>query len=156
MAGFYLAEINIARMRAPIISDPIMKEFVDLLDEINALAEASPGFVWRLKSDSGNATDIQVYEDERIIVNMSVWDSIDALFNYAYSTDHTDVFRRRGEWFERMTTPHMTMWWIPVGTIPTAAEGRRRLEHLAQHGPTSHAFTFKQRFPIPDQDAQPQ
>lgn len=154
MAGFYLAEINIARMRAPLITDPIMQEFVDQLDAVNALAERSPGFVWRLKSDSGNATDIQVYEDTRIIVNMSVWETIEALFNYAYSTEHTDAFRRRGEWFERMTTPHMAMWWIPAGTIPTAEDGKLRLEHLVQHGPTLQAFTFKRRFPAPEQDAQ--
>jgi hypothetical protein len=150
MTGFHLAEINIARMRAPLITDLIMKDFVDQLDTINALAESSPGFVWRLKSDSGNATDILIYEDPRIIINMSVWESIDALFSYAYFTDHTDAFRRRGEWFERMTTPHMALWWVPVGTLPTAEEGKQRLDHLTQHGPTEYAFTFKHRFPIPN------
>jgi len=155
MTNFHLAQINIGRIRAPLITDPIMKDFVDQLDTINALAEATPGFVWRLQSESGNATDILIYEDERLLLNMSVWESVDALFNYAYASDHTDFFRRRGEWFERMTTPHMALWWIPAGTLPTPHEGKHRIEYLTEHGPTPYAFTFKQRFPVPDQDALP-
>jgi Domain of unknown function (DUF3291) len=148
MSRFHLAEINIAMARAPLTA-AIMQGFVAQLEAVNALAEAAPGFVWRLQSDSGNATDIRLYDDERIIVNMSVWETVDALFAYTYSGDHVTAFRRRTDWFERMEMPHLTLWWIAAGTLPTALEGKARLDHLRLHGPTAAAFTFKQRFPMP-------
>ncbi|MGC4053108.1 MAG: DUF3291 domain-containing protein [Paludibaculum sp.] len=146
---FHLAQINIARLVAP-LDDPRISAFVSQLDEINALAESSPGFVWRLKSDSGNATDIAYSEDPFVIVNMSVWTSVDALRDFTYSTRHVEVFRDRSLWFERMETPHYCLWWIPAGHVPTVAEGRERLQHYQRHGATPHSFWFSRRFPAPD------
>jgi hypothetical protein len=141
----HIAQLNIALAKAP-LEDPLLADFMAQLDAVNAMAEASPGFVWRLKSDSGNATDIRAYDDPRMIVNMSVWESIDALFAFTYKTAHTKVMNRRKEWFESLPGPHMVLWWIEPGTIPTVAEAQRRLDHLTQHGPTATAFTFKARF----------
>ena len=145
MSGFHLAQINVARALAP-LDTPKLAHFVARLDEINALADRSPGFVWRLQSDSGNATDIQVSEDPRFIVNMSVWESLEALFAYVYRSDHLSVMAQRSRWFEKMTTPFMALWWVPGGQLPTADEGMRRLALLAEHGPTPDAFTFKAPF----------
>lgn len=126
-----------------------MRAFVAALDRINALADASPGFVWRLQDALGNATSIQAFDDPLVIVNLSVWESEEALFEYVYKTDHAKILARRKEWFERMEGPHLAMWWVPAGTRPSAAEGRRRLEILAEKGPNPEAFTFKQRYPAP-------
>lgn len=144
-AKYHLAQINISRMLGAIDS-PVMADFVADLERINTLGENSPGFVWRLKTDSGDATSIRAFDDEFIIVNMSVWTDVEALFQYAYYSDHADVYRRRAEWFEKMTTPAMVMWWIPAGHIPTVDEAKAKLEYLAAHGPTALAFSFKKRF----------
>jgi len=149
MGGWHLAQINIARAVAP-IDDPVMAEFVDQLEAINAVADASPGFVWRLQSESGNATDIQAYSDPRIIINMSVWESAEALFDYVYKSDHLSVLRRRRDWFERANRPIMALWWIEAGQTPSVEDGVARLDYLAEHGPTERAFTFQERFPAPD------
>ena len=146
--GHHIAQLNIARAKAP-LDQPLLADFVAQLDAVNALAEASPGFVWRLKSDSGNATDIRAYDDPLMIVNISVWESIEALFDFAYKTSHTKVMNRRKEWFESLSGPHMVLWWIPAATIPTVEDAKRRLDHLAAHGPTATAFTFKTRFTAP-------
>jgi len=145
---YHLAQINIARLVAP-IDDPKIAEFVVQLDEINALADGAPGFVWRLQSQSGNATDIAYSDDPFIIVNMSVWESVEALRDYVYRTDHVRVFRDRAKWFEKVDKPNYCLWWIPAGHIPAVAEGRRRIEHYQQHGPTPFAFWFHERFPAP-------
>lgn len=144
---YHLAQINIGRILGTMDSE-IMAEFRDNLDRINALAEASPGFVWRLKGDNNNATEIHVYDDPYLLINMSVWESADSLFNYVYRSDHTPYVSRRKEWFERMTVPMMALWWIPAGHEPTPAEAKARLEYLTEHGATPHAFTFKQRFTV--------
>src|SRR6516225_4369773 len=125
-----LAQINIARLIAP-IEDPKIAEFVAQLEPINALGDKAPGFVWRLQSESGNATDIAYCDDPFIIVNMSVWESIEALRNFAYKSDHARVFRDRAKWFERMGKPHYCLWWIPAGHLPTVAEGRSE-EHTSE------------------------
>ncbi len=143
-----LAQINIAHCKAPLDS-PVMRGFVDLLDTINALADASPGFVWRLKSDGGDATSIRAYEDPLIIVNMSVWTSAEALKEYTYRNSHAAVFRKRKEWFHEMTGPNFALWWIPAGQIPTVEEGKRRLELLAKNGPSPESFSFRESFPAP-------
>src|SRR5882724_4186379 len=142
----HIAQLIIARAKAP-LDQPLLADFVAQLDAVNALAEARPGFVWRLKSDSGNATDIRAYDDPLMIVNMSVWESIEALFDFAYKTSHTKVMNRRKEWFESLPGPHMVLWWLPAGKFPTVEEAKRRLDHLTAHGPTASAFTFKVRFP---------
>lgn len=144
---YHIAQINIGRILGEMDS-PVMAEFRDNLDRINALAEASPGFVWRLKGDNNNATDIHVYDDPFMIINMSVWDGIDALFAFVYRSDHTPYVSRRKEWFERLTIPMMALWWIPAGHAPTPHEAKAKLEYLEQHGATPHAFTFKQRFTV--------
>jgi hypothetical protein len=150
VSAHHIAQLNIALAKAP-IEDPLLADFMAQLDAVNAMAEASPGFVWRLKSDSGNATDIRAYDDPRMIVNMSVWESIDALFAFTYKTAHTKVMNRRKEWFEPLPGPHLVLWWIAAGTVPTVAEAQRRLEYLAKHGPSAEAFTFKARFASPSE-----
>ncbi len=119
------------------------------MDEINALADRSPGFVWRLQSEAGNATDFEIGGDPQVIANMSVWESLDALFDYVYRSGHIRVLSRRKEWFERSDTPSMVLWWIPVGAPPTLEDGLARLARLTDHGPSARAFTFKIRFPAP-------
>jgi hypothetical protein len=113
------------------------------------LADGSPGFVWRLQTDEGDATTIRPFEDERILVNMSVWESMESLWRFVYDGRHLEVMRRRREWFTRLAETHLALWWIPAGSIPTAADIRERVEHLRVHGPTPYAFTFKRHFPPP-------
>ena len=142
----HLAEINVARLRYP-LDDPRIADFVDNLDRINALAEESPGFVWRLKDESGNATRIDAYEDPLIIVNMSVWTSVEALYEFAYRTMHRRFVQKRKEWFELFGAAYLALWWVEEGRFPDVAEGRRRLAHLERFGPAAHAFNFRQPFP---------
>ena len=151
MAGFHLAQINVGRFLAPIDS-PQIKGFVDNLDRINALAEAQPGFVWRLVGEGNNATDLRPFDDPGLAVNLSVWESLEALAAFVYRTGHRDVMRRRREWFEVMEV-YMALWWVPVGHVPTPEEGWARLEHLRLHGPTPEAFTFREPFPRRDEAA---
>jgi len=147
-ARWHLAQVNIGRIRGPMDS-PIMAEFAAALDEINALAESSPGFVWRLKDSSGNATSIQAYTDPRQLVNMSVWTDLAALEKYVYRTAHGRFFARRQSWFEKMDTAHLALWWIPAGHLPTVEEAKERLAKLDALGPTPDAFTFRETFPPP-------
>jgi hypothetical protein len=138
--------LNIALAREP-LDAPSMAEFVAALDPVNALADVAPGFVWRLETEDGNATAIRAFDDDRIIVNMSVWESIDDLAEFVYRSGHLDVMRRRREWFERVRV-HIALWWVPVGHTPSVAEAEQRLAYLQHHGPTPYAFTFKARFPV--------
>jgi hypothetical protein len=142
--SFHVAQVNIARPKAPVDS-PLLADFKALLDPVNAIADAAPGFVWRLQDEAGNATAIPVFGDDALIVNMSVWESIEALWDFVYANDHLAVMRRRREWFERMDR-FMCLWWVPAGHIPDVAEAEARLTLLREHGPTPHAFTFKKRF----------
>ncbi len=142
-----LAQVNIARMRAPLESET-MAGFVARLDEINALADRSPGFVWRLQED-GNATSLRPFDDDSILVNMSVWESVEALRDYVYGSAHVEVLRKRQDWFTRFESAYAVLWWIPAGHIPTVEEAKERLAHLDRHGPTPWAFTFKAPFPEP-------
>jgi hypothetical protein len=152
MTAFHIAQLTSGRARGA-IDGPVMAEFMALLDPVNAVADASPGFVWRLQTEEGNATALRPYEDDRMIVNMSVWESIDDLAAFVYRSGHVDVMRRRREWFEPMK-PYMVLWWIAAGELPTVDEAKERLEHLRLHGPTPYAFTFKARFPSPDAEAE--
>lgn len=146
--NYHLAQLNIARMKGVNIDDPIMADFVAQLDEVNAIAEASPGFVWRLKEEeSNNATGFSPFPDERIIVNLSVWESVDALKVFVYSGRHLEVFAQRKDWFERMGEAHMVLWWIPAGHQPSPDEAEIRLDHLNANGPSAYAFTFGRVFP---------
>jgi len=149
MNSYNIAEINIARMKGVNINDPIMKEFVDNLEKVNALAETSHGFVWRLKDDQNNATGYNPYSDEQVIINVSVWESIEALENFVYRTFHTEFLKRRKEWFQTYGKVYTAMWWMPAGQFPTAEEAVGKLSYLQQNGPSAFAFDFRNRFPQP-------
>jgi Domain of unknown function (DUF3291) len=148
--GFHIAELNIARAKAPLDS-PLLAEFNAALDPVNTLADDAPGFVWRLQAEDGNATSIRAFEDDRMIVNLTVWESVEALMQFVYRSDHVAVMRRRREWFERIQL-HMVLWWVPAGYVPTVDEALERLDHLSEYGPTPDAFTFKVRFPPRGED----
>jgi heme-degrading monooxygenase HmoA len=146
VSDIHLAQINVARLVAP-IDAPEITEFVAALDPVNARADQAPGFVWRLQTEEGNATAIHAFDDPLVIVNLSVWESLEALEAFVYGDEgHRAVLRRRREWFERPAEAPTALWWIPAGTIPTVAEAATRLEHLRAHGPTAEAFTFRDRF----------
>ena len=141
----YLAQVNIARAKAPLDS-PLMAGFVNALDKVNAIADASPGFIWRLQTDDGNALAVRAYDDPRIIFNMSVWESVEALKEYVYRGMHGEIFARRQDWFEKMEPPYMAMWWIPAGSIPEIADAKKRLDYLLRHEESPYAFTFRKIF----------
>lgn len=147
--SFQLAQINIAKALAPLDS-PLLAEFISALDPINKLAEESLGFVWRLKDDTGNATHIQLFDDPMIIVNMSVWETREALFDYVYKSAHTAFLSRRKEWFTHLDRPYVALWWIKAGHVPTLMEAKEKLELIQKYGPTAEAFTLKKYFPSPD------
>ena len=153
--GWQIAQMNVATALYP-MDDPRIAEFVAQLDAVNALADQSPGFVWRLKSDSGNATDIKVSDDPLFIVNMSVWDSVEALFDFAYKTSHQKVMAKRRQWFARPAEQYLVLWWVPAGHRPTTEEGLERLQQLNRHGPTPEAFTFRAKFPPPSAGGRPE
>jgi hypothetical protein len=145
----HLAQINIAKFRLP-ADHPVNADFIANLDRVNALAEAQHGFVWRLKGEGNSAIDLHAFDDPNIAVNMSVWTGLDALADFVYrNPGHIEIMRRRREWFDKMEVT-LALWWIPVGHVPTVAEGKERLETLARLGPTPAAFLFRQPFPAPD------
>ena len=141
----HLAQLNVARFKMS-LEEPAMAGFVAALDPLNAIADATEGFVWRLQTEEGNATAIHAFEDDLMLVNMSVWESIEALADYVYGRDHVAVMRRRREWAERLAEAHLCLWWIPAGSLPTVDEAKERLEHRREHGPTPYSFSFKKRF----------
>lgn len=153
---FHLAQVNIGRARGE-MTDPVMAGFVGRLAEINALADASPGFVWRLQTEDGDATAVRPYPDPTVLINLSVWTDLAALRAYVYRSAHAAVMRNRREWFERFERVFVALWWVPAGHRPTVAEAVARLAHLEQHGPTRQAFTFGEPFeadgrPVPRAD----
>jgi hypothetical protein len=152
MSAYELAQLNIGIIKGPIDS-PIMAEFVANLARINALAEASPGFVWRLQTDAGDATAIRPFDNPNQLVNMSVWRDADSLRRFVYRSAHADILKRRREWFERMSEAIMVLWWVPRGHRPSLEEAIERLELLRARGATPEAFTFRQTFPPPDAPA---
>ena len=148
MPQYHLAQLNIAKAKEPLES-PLMADFVANLDRINALAEQSPGFVWRLKDESGDATAIRPFGDD-VIVNMSVWTDVASLGYYAFMSAHVEIMRRRNEWFNRMAEAYAVLWWVLEGHQPSTDEAKERLNHLRKFGASPHAFTFKEAFPAPD------
>ncbi|TNF90453.1 MAG: DUF3291 domain-containing protein [Gammaproteobacteria bacterium] len=144
MRKHHLAQLNIAKMKYP-LDDPQMQEFVARLDEVNALADAAPGFVWRLQTDQGDATAIDYFGPDTL-VNMSVWVDVESLRDYAFHSTHKEVLARRHEWFDRIEQAYSVLWWIPVGDIPATEEAAERLQSLRQQGPSARAFTFKHLF----------
>lgn len=149
----HLAQLNVGRLRAP-MDDPLIDDFRTNLQPVNALAEVSPGFVWRLQDETGNATGIKPFGDDLEIINLTVWESIEALADFTYRSGHVELLRRRREFFEAATQPILCLWWIPEGRIPTIEDAIARLEHLRAHGPTPTAFTLRHRFGPHGDDAQ--
>jgi hypothetical protein len=147
MSAYALAQLNIARLRAPMHS-PELADFVANLDRINALAESAPGFVWRLKDDTGNATGFRPFGHD-CIVNLSAWEDVASLSDYAFKSGHVEIMRRRREWFVPMEEAYAVLWWVPHDHQPGVHEAHQRLDHLRTHGPSAHAFTFKAAFPPP-------
>jgi hypothetical protein len=141
-AGAHLAQLNVNYIRYP-TNDPRMAEFMGALDAVNALAERSAGFVWRLKGDNNNATGILVSADPTFLINMSVWETPEQLQHFVWNTVHKRIYQKKGNWFTPMRTPHFVMWWIAAGHIPTPAEALERLDHLTHHGPSEHAFGWE-------------
>lgn len=154
MAQWHLAQLNLARAVAPLDS-PELAEFVGALARINALADSAPGFVWRLAGENAAAPAAVATDDPRLLLNMSIWTSPEALFDYVYKSAHSEVMVKRRQWFEKPAQAHQVLWWVPAGYVPTLAEGLERLEQLRREGPTASAFTFKQRFPTPDAQSGP-
>jgi Domain of unknown function (DUF3291) len=151
MGGFHLAQVNIALPLEPLDSERL-REFVAQLDPVNAVADHSDGFVWRLQTDEGDATDVRGFDDERLIINMSVWESMKALRAFVYSNRaHLDVMRRRREWFDRLPS-YLVLWWIPAGHLPTVPEAEGRFALLRAVGPSPDAFTFRHHFAPPDSE----
>lgn len=148
MSAFQLAQLNIAVMKYS-LDGPEMKDFVDNLDRINALAEATPGFIWRLKDEAGDATSLRPM-GENTIVNMSVWKDVESLNQYVYKTAHVEILRRKKEWFERMKEAHFVLWWVPIGHQPDIQEAAAKLKLLQTNGATQEAFNFRYAFPPPD------
>ncbi|MBV4360010.1 DUF3291 domain-containing protein [Pinibacter aurantiacus] len=147
--NFELAQVNIGRILGPMDSD-VMTDFAANIDYINGLAESSDGFVWRLKDENNNATDIKMFDDEFLLVNMSVWKNVDTLFEFTYRTMHTEFLKRRKEWFSKLDQMHYALWYVPTGHKPTTAEAKERLEYIEQNGDTPFAFGFKNRFSVED------
>ncbi|MGY3340831.1 hypothetical protein ACVW0K_006930 [Streptomyces filamentosus] len=139
--AFHLAQLNLATLRHP-LDDPRTAPFVELLDPVNAAADAAPGFVWRLVEEgTPDATGLRP-AGENVIVNLSVWETRDALWDFTYRSGHLEVMRRRREWFQRHVEAHLALWWVPAGHLPTVGEALDRLADLRTHGPSPRAFTF--------------
>ena len=148
---YYLAQLNIARFRLP-QEHPSNTDFVENLDRVNALAEAQPGFVWRLVGEGNDALDLRAFDDPNIAINMSVWTDMESLANFVYrNEDHREIMRRRREWFDKMDF-YLVLWWIPEHHLPTIEEAQEKLSLLEQDGPSSEAFTFRHPYPNPDGD----
>lgn len=150
MTDFHLAQLNVARLRAP-LDTPQLAGFVTELEPVNALADTAPGFVWRLQAgDTGDATALRPFEDDdMMLINCSVWETLESLWEFVYRTVHLDLMRRRREWFHRLLEPYTVLWWVPAGHLPTVDEALDRLARLRTAGPGPEAFTFPQPYPAP-------
>ena len=144
--SYHLATSNVARMLGP-IEDDVMAGFVARLDPLNAIADDSAGFVWRYQTEEGNATEVRVFDDELILFNMSVWESVQSLQDFVYQSNHLEAVQKRADWFERPIRPPLVLWWIEAGHIPTVEEAKDRFEILWRDGPGPAAFSFKDQFP---------
>ncbi len=145
MSQYHIAQLNIAKMKAD-LDDPIMKDFVDNLDGVNGIADNSPGFVWRLETEEGDATTLRLFDDNMLLVNMSVWESIDDLKNFVYESFHIEILKRKNEWFNKFDGMYQVLWWVNAGTIPDVEEAKARLVYLQQHGESEVAFSFRNSF----------
>jgi heme-degrading monooxygenase HmoA len=138
----HLAQLNVGMARFP-LEDPRMAGFMDNLDRVNAIAERSPGFVWRLVGEGNDATDLRLDDGGDTLVNMSVWESAEHLEHFVWNTIHKRFYESRGKWFGEFGKPHFVMWHVPVGHIPTLAEAGERLDHLVENGSSEHAFGWE-------------
>jgi uncharacterized protein DUF3291 len=150
MPAYHLAQINIARMKGVNINDPVMKEFVDNLDRVNTIAESSDGFIWRLKDEGNNATSLNPYDDEQVIINVSVWENIETLEKFMYKTFHSEFLKRRREWFQTFGKAYTGMWWTPKGQFPTIQQAVDKLDYLQKNGASATVFDFRKKFPVPE------
>ena len=148
MKNYHLAQVNIAKQLAP-MDDPIMQDFVNNLDKINAIADLADGFVWRLQ-DEDKELGAKVFQDDALLINMSVWENLESLFNYTYNSGHIEVFKRKKEWFSKMKMMHMAFWYVPEGYEPTFQDAKDRLDYLNKHGDTPFAFSFRSKFSAED------
>jgi hypothetical protein len=146
---YELAQLNVGIIKGPMDSS-VMAEFAANLERINALAEQASGFIWRLQTDDGDATAIRPFDDANMLVNMSVWRDVESLRRFVYRSDHVEVMRRRGQWFERMSEVFLVLWWVPEGHRPRVVDAIAKLDVLRRNGPTPEAFTFRQSYPAPD------
>ncbi|MEO4046738.1 DUF3291 domain-containing protein [Pseudomonas sp. CAU 1711] len=149
MSRHQLAQLNIVTLREP-LEAPGMADFVANLERINALAETSPGFVWRLQDEAGDATALRPFGED-VLVNMSVWADVQSLSDYVYKSAHAEMLKRRREWFDKAGQAHMVLWWVPTGHRPSPGEAAERLAHLREHGPSAHAFVFRHAFAAPEE-----
>lgn len=147
MKTHHIAQINIAQS-LDTMDSRTMKSFVDRLDEINALADKSLGFIWRLQTEDGDATSIQAFDDPLLIINMSVWKDIESLKQFVYKSSHIELIKDRDSWFRKMAAAHYILWWIPIGKMPAIEDGKKRLQHLQDHGPSEMAFTFSKPYQL--------
>jgi hypothetical protein len=147
-AKYHLAQYNIAWLVAP-LDDPQIADFTNNIDAVNRMADEAPGFVWRHQTEDGDSTSIRVRDDDRILINFSVWENVESLFEYAFHSGHTDYYRRRREWFVHEDEPYAVLWWVPAGHEPTVEEAEAKLAELKANGPGPGAFTFKRRFAPP-------
>ena len=145
MTDYHIAQLNVANALDAMDSNT-MKGFVDRLVEINALAENSPGYFWRLQTEEGDATYINAFDDPLIIVNMSVWANLESLKDFVYKSIHVELLRNKGTWFHKMPQAHHVLWAVPAGHLPTIEEGKARLQYLREHGPSEYAYTFANPF----------
>ena len=146
MDKYHLAQLNIASMLAP-MDDPVMKDFVNNLEPVNEIAEQSAGYVWRLQTDEGDATSIRIFDNDMLLVNMSVWESVEHLKAFVYDSFHTEILKRKKEWFSKFGKAYQVMWWIPAGTEPSVEEAQNRLLYLQEHSESAYAFSFRRTFP---------
>ena len=147
MNHYRLAQINIAEAKAEMDTE-VMAGFVARLENINALADSSPGFIWRLQSEDGDSTAIRVFDSALLLINISVWETLESLKNFVYKSAHVELIQDRDAWFDKFKSAHQALWWIPEEHIPTVEEGKERLEHIQLNGPTEYAFTFARPFPV--------
>ena len=150
---FHLAQVNVARLAAPLDS-PQLADFVAALDEVNAVAAQAPGFVWRLQTEDGNATSVSAFEWDAgdgagVITNLSVWVDADRLSDFVFGTGHLEVLRRRRDWFVPVGEAYLACWWLPAGVLPSTQDAEQRIRHIREHGPTEHAFSLRTRYPAP-------
>ncbi|WP_298346049.1 DUF3291 domain-containing protein [uncultured Algibacter sp.] len=141
---YHLAQVNIAKRLAP-MDDPIMQDFINNVEKINAIADEAEGFIWRMQ-DEDKDLGAEIFQDDTLLINMSVWESLVSLFNYTYKSGHIEVFKRKKEWFSKMKMVHMAFWYIPEGYEPTFQDAKQRLDYLNKYGDTPYAFSFKSKF----------